>query len=240
MEVTSLGRMDENCAYVPVFAIFLFASVNEFSGPPPVITVQPLDQTVIYGGTATFTVAATSGTTLSYQWYKDGLLILDQLLSGQTSSTLNLTNVGDADVGQYFVKVRNAGGTVASRKASLTVVTNSPPVANNDIYSTLEDVPLVIPAAGVLTNDTDVNGQALTALLVTNVSQGSLSLSTNGAFTYTPNTNFFGSDSFTYRASDGYPVILEQNNSGGGNKQSATANKVPNRSGTGRREDRIT
>src|ERR1039457_3571877 len=123
-------------------------------GPPPIITVQPLDTNVPYGGTATFTVAASSGTTLSYQWYKDGLVILGQLLTNQTASTLILTNVGDPDVGQYYVNVRNAGGTVPSRKAALTVFTNTPPVANNDNYSTLEDVPLIVPpTAGVLTND---------------------------------------------------------------------------------------
>src|SRR5664279_5257834 len=155
-------------------------------GPPPIITVQPLDTNVPYGGTATFTVAASSGTTLSYQWYKDGLVILGQLLTNQTASTLILTNVGNPDVGQYYVNVRNAGGTVPSRKASLTLVTNGPPVANNDTYSTLENVPLIVPAtAGILTNDTDFNGLALTALLVTNVSHGVLNLNTNGGFTYT-------------------------------------------------------
>src|SRR5665213_3269703 len=202
--------------------IFSFRLVSPClaAGPPPVITVQPLDTNVIYGGTATFTVSATSGTTLSYQWYKDGSVILGQLLTNQTASTLILTNAWVSDVGQYFVNVINASGTVPSRKASLTLVTNGPPVANSDNYSTLEDVPLIVPpTAGILTNDTDFNGLALTALLVTNVSQGSLSLGTNGGFTYTPNTNFNGSDSFTYRASDGYPVVLEQNNSGGNKKQ---------------------
>ena len=113
---------------------------RSFAAPSPVITVQPLDQTVINGGTAIFTVTATSGTALSYQWYKDGPLIFNESLAGQISSSLTLSNVGDPDVGQYYVQVRNAGGTVTSRKASLTVVTNSPPVANNDIYSTSSGV----------------------------------------------------------------------------------------------------
>src|SRR5665213_1077179 len=213
-------RWQEKAAVCLLIFSFRLVSPCLAACPPPVITVQPLDTNVIYGCTATFTVSATSGTTLSYQWYKDGSVILGQLLTNQTASTLILTNVGVSDVGQYFVNVINASGTVPSRKASLTLVTNGPPVANSDNYSTLEDVPLIVPpTAGILTNDTDFNGLALTALLVTNVSQGSLSLGTNGGFTYTPNTNFNGSDSFTYRASDGYPVILEQNNSGGNNKQ---------------------
>jgi VCBS repeat-containing protein len=91
-------------------------------------------------------------------------------------------------------------------------------VAVNDTYTTLKDVQLTIAAPGILANDTDVDGDALTAVLVTNVSHGILSLNTNGSFTYTPNTNSNGSDSFAYCASDGYPVILEQNNSGGGNQ----------------------
>src|SRR5665213_1127671 len=76
--------------------IFSFRLVSPClaAGPPPIITVQPLDTIAAYGGTAAFTVTATSGTTLSYQWYKDGLLILNQLLMNQTASTLNLTNVG--------------------------------------------------------------------------------------------------------------------------------------------------
>ena len=210
-------RKDNGRFAVPLclFLCCLFPA-RSFAAPPPVITVQPLDQTVVNGGTATFTVVATSGTALSYQWYKDGLLILNQLLTGQTSSTLTLNNVGDSDVGHYFVEVMNAGGTTDSRKALLTVVTNTPPVANNDTYSTLEDVPLAVPAAGILTNDSDLES-GITAILVTNVSQGSLSLNTNGSFTYTPNTNFNGSDSFTYRAWDnGIPVSSwKQNNSGG-------------------------
>ena len=57
--------------------------------------------------------------------------------------------------------------------------------------------------AGVLANDTDVEGQALTAQLVAGPANSSLMLGSNGTFTYTPNANFSGPDSFTYRAFDG-------------------------------------
>ena len=58
-------------------------------------------------------------------------------------------------------------------------------------------------APGVLANDTDPDGDPLTAVLVTGPSHGTLTLNANGSFTYTPAANFTGTDSFTYRASDG-------------------------------------
>ena len=62
---------------------------------------------------------------------------------------------------------------------------------------------LTVAAPGVLGNDTDPDGDPLTAALVTGPSHGTLTLNGNGSFTYTPAGNFTGSDSFTYRASDG-------------------------------------
>ena len=81
-------------------------------------------------------------------------------------------------------------------------VINDTPITLNDSYSVNEDTTLNIAAPGVLANDTDASG-ALTAALVTATSQGSLTLNSNGSFSYTPNANFSGSDSFTYKANDG-------------------------------------
>ena len=55
----------------------------------------------------------------------------------------------------------------------------------------------------MLTNDTDQNGDELTAVLVTNPANGSVILNADGSFTYTPNPDFTGADSFTYQANDG-------------------------------------
>ncbi len=82
-------------------------------------------------------------------------------------------------------------------------VTNGVPVAVADAYSATGGVPLVVPAPGVLKNDVDADGDALTAQVVTGVAQGTLILSANGAFTYTAAAGFAGADSFTYRVSDG-------------------------------------
>jgi VCBS repeat-containing protein len=80
---------------------------------------------------------------------------------------------------------------------------NNPPVAMDDGYVIDEDTLLSVAAPGVLGNDTDLDGDSLTAVLVNDVSDGSLTLHTDGSFSYTPNTDFNGTDSFTYLANDG-------------------------------------
>ena len=81
---------------------------------------------------------------------------------------------------------------------------NQAPVAENDSYIILEDIPLLAEAfEGVLLNDSDANNDPLTAALVTGPSYGTLTLNADGSFYYTPNANFSGSDSFTYKANDG-------------------------------------
>ncbi|MBC1237845.1 tandem-95 repeat protein [Nostoc sp. 2RC] len=83
-------------------------------------------------------------------------------------------------------------------------LSNTPPTANNDSFTTDEDTPLTVTVGnGVLNNDTDAQNNPLTAILVTGSTNGSLTLNANGSFTYTPNANFNGTDSFTYRANDG-------------------------------------
>lgn len=81
--------------------------------------------------------------------------------------------------------------------------TNETPIANNDSYETLENTTLSIDAAGILSNDTDPDGDALISILESNVSHGDLQLNTDGAFVYSPNQNYSGVDSFTYKANDG-------------------------------------
>ena len=84
-----------------------------------------------------------------------------------------------------------------------SVVVNLPPVAVADAYETNEDVALTIAAPGVLTNDIDPNGDAITAVLVTGPEHGTLALAADGGFVYTPNDDWNGTDTFTYKASDG-------------------------------------
>ena len=76
--------------------------------------------------------------------------------------------------------------------------------ANDDAYSIYNNKILTVDSAdGVLANDIDDNGQTLTAQLVTDVSNGNLTLNADGSFEYTPDYEFYGDDSFTYKAYDG-------------------------------------
>src|SRR6185503_10459336 len=73
-----------------------------------------------------------------------------------------------------------------------------------DAYAVNEDGSLSVAAAsGVLSNDGDVEGNALSAVLASGTSNGTLTLNADGSFSYTPNANFNGADSFSYRANDG-------------------------------------
>ncbi len=74
------------------------------------------------------------------------------------------------------------------------------PVAVNDSATTAEDGSVAIH---VLANDTDADGDSLTAILVSGPTHGTGNLLSNGIFAYTPAANFNGADSFTYQASDG-------------------------------------
>lgn len=101
---------------------------------------------------------------------------------------------------------RASDGSLQSALATVTLnvrPVNDAPVARNDSYVLNEDTPLSVPVPGVLANDADVDGDLLSALLVTGPSHGSLTLHVNGSFIYTPAANYNGPDSFSYRASDG-------------------------------------
>jgi predicted CXXCH cytochrome family protein len=125
-------------------------------------------------------------------------------------STILLTPA-QINAAQVELQGRNSGGaeiyTLYVDEINLTVdgggAVNTPPVANDDSYNTPQDTLLNIAAPGVLSNDTDSDGDPLTAILDTNVNSGSLTLNADGSFTYTPNPGFTGSDSFTYFANDG-------------------------------------
>jgi N-acetylneuraminic acid mutarotase len=80
---------------------------------------------------------------------------------------------------------------------------NQLPVANDDSFSAVENEKLIVDAPGVLDNDSDPDGHSISAILDTTTTNGSLVLIGDGSFTYMPDPDFVGSDSFTYHAFDG-------------------------------------
>jgi VCBS repeat-containing protein len=79
---------------------------------------------------------------------------------------------------------------------------NTVPVAADDNYSVAEDNALSVAAPGVLANDLELDGESLIATLVSNPAHGSLTPNSDGSFTYTPDANYNGPDSFTYETND--------------------------------------
>jgi VCBS repeat-containing protein len=96
--------------------------------------------------------------------------------------------------------VSNTDFTTVVVKAAGDPSCNAAPTSTDDSFSTNEDVAL---SDNVLTNDSDPQGTALTAILVSGPSHGALTLNANGSFSYTPAAHYFGGDSFTYKANDG-------------------------------------
>ena len=148
------------------------------------------------GGNGTDTVIAT-GTVAALNAALNGSSYTPSLnYFGGALLTLTTNDNGNVGTGP-------AVGLSDSDTVAITVnAVNDAPVASPDVYTTLEDTTLTVPAAGVLTNDTDVDGPAQTAVLVTTTANGALTLNADGSFTYAPNLNFNGTDSFTYRAND--------------------------------------
>jgi hypothetical protein len=89
--------------------------VNQTSGPP-VIALQPTNQSVIMGSDVMLRVVATGPGPLSHQWRRGGVD-----MPGQTNSILQLPHVQMEESGEYSVRITNAEGSVLSNPARLRV-----------------------------------------------------------------------------------------------------------------------
>jgi VCBS repeat-containing protein len=143
---------------------------------------------------------------------KDNDTLTAVLLSSPSNGTLTFNPDGSltyspasgfngSDNFTYKVNDGTSDSGAASVTISVTSV-NDIPAALNDFYSTDEDKELIISSPGILGNDTDFEGDALTAILMGNTSHGSMTLNADGSFTYLPDAEYSGTDSFTYKAND--------------------------------------
>jgi len=96
--------------------ISIYQNQVPFSSPP-IITTQPTNQTVLAGGTATFTVTTGGSFPQTYQWIYNSTNLV-----GATNATLTLANAQLAQAGNYSVQVNNSLGSTNSATAVLTVV----------------------------------------------------------------------------------------------------------------------
>jgi uncharacterized repeat protein (TIGR01451 family) len=167
--------------------------------------------------------ACTLGKNTTMNVPASGVLANDTDANGDSLSALKLTNPShgtvtvNANGGFTYTPATNYFGpdsftyqaydscmTSLAATVSLTITNiNRAPVANADAYTLGKNTTLNVPAAGVLANDTDADGDSLTAVKVTDPAHGTVTLNANGGFSYTPTNNYYGSDSFTYLANDG-------------------------------------
>ncbi len=80
---------------------------------------------------------------------------------------------------------------------------NAAPIALNDSYTIDEDMVLI---DNVDNNDVEPDSQAVTIFTLSNPQNGGLQFTSDGTFTYTPNSNFYGTDSFVYETCDDSPI----------------------------------
>jgi hypothetical protein len=165
----------------------------------PTIVTQPVGGAVAQGSNFTLTVAATGIPAPRYQWRRNTAPV-----NSATNATLFLANLTAANAGTYSVIVSNAFGSVISTNAVVAILTNKSPLANADALNTPSNTPAVFPAAKLLLNDTDADGDPLTVTTVsTNSAQNGTIVLVSGLVTYAPPANFVGNDTFTYTIGDG-------------------------------------
>ncbi len=126
-----------------------------------------------------------------------------QIDAGSLSYTQNGSEVTSDSFS--FTVSDGQGGSIGSTVFALTITpVNDAPIAVADIFSGDEDSSLTMAASGVLANDADIEGDLLTAVLVSNTAVGTVALAADGSFTWSgAPLHWFGTTEFTYTADDG-------------------------------------
>ena len=198
---------DTNCTTDDLFDVTI-ASIND--GP----TTNPEIISVINGGTITTLNDGTTTSVLDNDSDPENNPITADLVTTTVNGTLILnangtfsyTHDGSATSTDTFF-YRATDGFIAGNTVSVTIYINDPPVAVTETIAVLEAGTATTLNDGVTTsllaNDTDGDGDPLTAILVSNPTEGTLTLNPNGTFSYVHAGGNLSSDSFTYSANDG-------------------------------------
>ncbi len=130
-------------------------NLTKVAGSDPDISVNPVSQKKVEGQTVTFTVVATGGSALSYQWQKDELDLGDDTrITGSSTPTLTITNLSALDNGKYRVVVTDNAGSAYSAPATLEVVTaaQASNILDNRGFEAGTDAPWIRFGGGGLVN----------------------------------------------------------------------------------------
>ncbi|TWG92922.1 CshA-type fibril repeat protein [Mesorhizobium sp. J18] len=167
--------------------------------------------------TATFSqpIQIAAGTTYVASYHTTGTYAAttDYFSSAHTSGPLTApSSVTSGGNGLYTYSTGSAFPTTSFQATNYWVdvvfnqtVGNSAPVASNDNgFTVTHDTPLAIASSALLANDTDADGDPLTITAVSGAANGTVALnSQTGQITFTPNSGYIGSASFSYTVSDG-------------------------------------
>lgn len=198
------ATIDEDTSYTLLVADFGFSDVVEGDD----FTGVRIDTLPAAGTLALLGVAVTIGQIITTAAIAAGDLIFTPV-----------ANANGTPYSSFTFSVQDSAGSIDTTPNTFTLNVNpisDLPIAENDNYDVIQDTPFVATLAnGVLLNDSDADGDTLTVdtTPVANVSNGVLILNADGTFTYTPNLDFNGTDSFVYEIDDGT-----------GNTTQATAN----------------
>ncbi len=209
----SITATDSDGNIATISWILTVLAVNEYA---PVINVSSTTVNENHIGTvidASSSDADASDTeTYSITGTDSGLFTIDSstgILTFNTSPDYeNPADSGDNNIYNITIIVTDGAGHTDSEDVTVTVenVNDNSPVAVSDAITVNEGgtaTSLTTGASSVLTNDSDSDGDAINAILVSNVSNGTLTLNSNGTFIYTHNDSETTNDNFTYRVNDG-------------------------------------
>lgn len=135
-------------------------------------------------------------------------LLIEEPVEGTLALNANgsftYTSSAELPTQDHFTYVAQDGLTSNVATVTINVLDpNGPPVAVDDSYIVLAGKSLTVAAPGVLGNDVNPLPGAMTAVVATAPAHGTLALTANGSFTYTPQAGYAGADQFTYRAGNG-------------------------------------
>ncbi len=186
------------------------------SGPNNLQNFPVLDTAISFAGTSTAvlgTLNSGANSTFTLQFFANPAVDPTGYGQGQTllgTTTVTTDSNGNASFDFVSSVVVPAGYAISATATDSTgdtsefaqdivTVAGTPPVAaGDDSYFTEENTTLTVPAPGVQSNDISADGGTFISVVVSSPSNGTLVLNPDGSFSYTPDANFVGIDSFTY------------------------------------------